>query len=262
MKKFICFLLMALLMIGLCACEELEKEGDKPTNTESETTSTKSEPASAESEPASTESEGTSADNDGVRYDENGNVILSDPPTYEQIRALHEQDPETYRDPGDLQPECKEMIRLEDGQWYQSYVASSFNCRFIFLSDKEAELSSSWGFRPIGSAENYFLFNVGVMYDDPSGEALYWERSVAVRGTLAEGVGGYAYLLQLPDELILCLEREGWSGMCYFAQSKTLAIPEKYASLFEGKTGEVIVTGTVKCDEDGMFYLKNVELYG
>ena len=260
MKKFVCFLLTALLVICLCACEELEKEGDKPTSTESEPTSTESEPTSTESEPVSTESEGTSAD-DNSSSGGNGGVTLSDPPTYEEVLALHQQDPETYRDPGELRPECKEMVKLEDGQWYQSYVASSFNCRFIFLSDKEAELSSPWDFLPIGSAENYFLFNVGVMYDDPSEEALYRERPIAVRGTLAEGVGGYAYLLKLPDELILCLEREGWSGMCYFAQSKTIAIPEAYASLFEGKTGEVTVTGTVKCDEDGMFYLKNVELF-
>lgn len=271
MKKVICILLAAFLMIGLCACVERE-------DTESEVTSTKNESiASSESseaaggsdgETAPSESEASTPDegsdtesNNGVLFDENGNVILSDPPTYKEILALHEQDPDTYRDPGELQPETKEMLQLEDGQWYQSYVASSFNCRFIFLSGEEFEMSALWTFIPIGSAENAFLYNAGAMYDDPSGEALYREHAVAVRGTLAEGTDGYAYQLQLPDELIVCLEKKGWSGLCYLAETGTLAIPETYASLFEGKTGEVVVTGVVMRDKNDVFYLKNVKLY-
>lgn len=264
MKKAIAFLLMALLMMSLIACGSQEK-------TESEATSSASAGSSDaakgsgegadRSDIASNDAEGA----EDVLLDENGNVILSDPPTYKEILALHEQDPETYRDPGEWQPETKEMIRLEDGQWYQSFVASSYNCRFIFLSGKEYEMSALWEFRPIGSAENAFRFNVGAVYDNPSGELLYPERAVAVRGTLSEAPDGYAYQLQLPDELIVCLERPGnipdWEGNAYITETDTLAIPEAYASLFEDKTGEVIVTGVVMQDGNGIFYLKDISFY-
>lgn len=277
MKKGICFLLAGLLMIGVCACTKqtatesdstwtdsgagsISTDGMGANQTLSGTALTKSE--SVDSGETGSPDEESDTELEGVVFDENGNVILSDPPTYEEVLALHRQDPETYRDPGKLQPECKEMIRLEDGQWYQSFVASSYNCRFIFLSNEEMEMSALWDFRPIGSKENAFLYNVGAMYDNPSGEALYRERAIAVRGTISEAPEGYAYQLVLPDELIVCLEREGWSGLCDLAETKTLAIPNAYASLLDGKTGEVTVTGVVKKDKSGVFYLKDVELFG
>lgn len=276
MKKGICFLLAGLLMIGVCACTKQTATESSSTWTDSETGATsaggmgsnqtlsgaaitKSEPG--DSGEASTPDEESDTGADGVAFDENGNVILSDPPTYEEVLALHRQDPETYRDPGELQPECKEMVRLEDGQWYQSFVASSYNCRFIFLSNEEMEMSALWDFRPIGSKENAFLYNAGAMYDNPSGEALYRERAIAVRGTIAEAPEGYAYQLLLPDKLIVCLEREGWSGLCYIAETETFAIPNAYASLLYGKRGEVIVTGVAMKDKNGVFYLKDVELF-
>lgn len=260
MKKAIAFLLMALLMMSLIACGSLEKTESEATSSASAGSSDAAKGSgegSDRSDIASNDAEGA----EDVLLDENGNVILSDPPTYKEILALHEQDPETYRDPGELQPETKEMIRLEDGQWYQSFVASSYNCRFIFLSGEEYEMSALWEFRPIGSAENAFLYNVGAVYDNPSGELLYPERAVAVRGTIAEGTDGYAYRLQLPDKLIVCLERPGWSGYCDIEETDTLAVTEAYASLFEGKTGEVTVTGVVKKDENGVFYLKDISFY-
>ena len=88
---------------------------------------------------------------------------------------------------------------------------------------------------------------------------MYSERPIAVRGTLAKAPDGYAYQLLLPDELIVCVENpDGTAGL---PETDTLAIPEAYASLFEGKTGEVVVTGVVMQDANGVFYLKNVELY-
>ena len=277
MKKVICVLLMASLLIGLCACvgqEHTESEvtsagGESVSVAESsegsavsgeETKDPSGDTASVDSE-ESTPSEGSDASENGVLYDENGNVILSDPPTYAEVLALHEQDPEHYRDPGELQPETHEMIRLENGQWYQSYVWASFNCRCIFIHGEERgrEDWDYWTFIDIGSAENAFLFNIGVMYDDAKGDAMYSERPIAVRGTLSEAPDGYAYMLQLPDELIVCVEND--DGHAGLLNTETLAIPESYASLFEGKTGEVIVTGVVMKDKNDVFYLKNVELY-
>ncbi|MCH5184303.1 MAG: M56 family metallopeptidase, partial [Oscillospiraceae bacterium] len=200
-------------------------------------------------------------EDDGVRYDENGNVILSDPPTYEQILALHQKDPATYRDPGDLQYETAGMIRLENGQWYQYMRYENLLC--VFLSGEEVVMSADWDFVPIGSMENAFLFNAGAVYEDESAMKQYTERPIAVRGTLTEGSGGYRYLLQLPDELTVCLETPAneWGGTCEITETETLAIPEAYASLLEGKTGEVVLTGIVMQDGDGVFYLRNVEIY-
>lgn len=232
------------------------------------TTSTAMQPESKPEVPseASASSEETDTVSNKVSFDENGNVVLSDPPTYEEILALHAQDPATYRDPGELQPETQEMIQLENGQWYQSFVYSSFNCRCVFLSNHEFTMHANWDFIAIGSAENAFLYNAGVMYDDTSSSTPYVERAIAVRGALTEGPDGYAYQLTLPDELIVCLEKPTaateWNGNCYITETETLAVPELYASLFDGGTSEVIVTGIVMQDEKGIFYLKNVTLFG
>lgn len=290
MKKVICFLLAALLLVALlaalCACVE-QGENSQTTTAGSENSSkiasdsessVSTEPSEMTSEPdegspdaasgvSFAESGETDKSEEGVLYDEAGNaiqnVVFSDPPTYEEVLALYRQDPETYRDPGDLQPECQEMVKLEDGQWYQSFVASSYNCRFILWNAEETEATGWWS-AAIGSEKNYFLFNVGVLYDDPGGQMQYEERPIAVRGTLAEGRDGYAYELRLPDELIVCVEQPAnpWGGTCYIEGTETLAIPEEEAALLEGKTGEVTVTGVVMwMEKDGVFYLKDVKLY-
>ena len=283
MKKMICFLLAALLLVALlaalCACVEQEENSQTiPASSETASEIANDLESSAGGSPSEVtgEPDESTADSSGSvssaesgeavkseesdRSDESGN--MSDLLTYEEVLALHQQDPETYRDPGELQPECQEMVKLEDGQWYQSFVASSYNCRFILLNEEEAEATGMWQ-AAIGSEKNYFLFNVGVLYDDPSGQEQYEERPVAVRGTLAEGKDGYAYELRLPDELIVCVEQpaDPWGGTCRITETETLAIPEDYALLFEGKTGEVTVTGVVMQDENGVFYLKDIFFY-
>ena len=214
--------------------------------------------------PEQSEANTPNEESDPVSDSESGIGKQSLQTAYEAALALHEQDPDTYRNPGELQRETKEMIQLEDGQWYQSFVYSSYNLRCIFLSNKEAGGSdgAQWDFWEIGSEKNAFLFNVGVLYDDPSGLATYREHPIAVRGTLADGSDGYAYQLLLPDMLTVCVEIPATEdrGSCDFFATETLAIPEAYASLFNGMTGEVIVTGVVMRDENGVLYLKDVAL--
>lgn len=278
MKKSIFLLFMVFVTISICACTEQISKEDEATTAASisesmatERTESGKDVAFGEScesvatdnssnNTVHTESETSSSSEefDGVSFDENGNVILSNPPTYAEILALHMQDPETYRDPGELQPECMEMIQLEDGQWYQSFVYASYNCRCIIWNDEEADKYGWWA-SAIGSAENAFLFNVGAIYDDPGEQMLYVERAIAVRGKLAEGPDGYAYQLLLPDMLIVCVENS--DGTCDLPATETLAIPEAYAPLIADKMGEVIVTGVVMQDKNGVFYLKDVEMF-
>ena len=174
--------------------------------------------------------------------------------TYAEAAALHEQEPERYRDPGEEQPETQEMVRLEDGQWYQSYVDSSFNCRYIFLNNTEHDMRWSWDFVAIGSAKNAFRYNAGVRYEDSSAQELYVARSVAVRGTLSKGPEGYAYTLQLPDSLIVCVRTEtGYK--CEFLEIDSLAIPEAATPLLANVQGEVALIGLVARDSNGVVYL-------
>ncbi len=177
--------------------------------------------------------------------------------TYDEALALHEQDPDTYRDPGEKQPETQEMVQLENGQWYQSFVYSSYNCRCVFLSNTEYEMNASWDFIPIGSSKNAFLYNAGAVYDDPSGSTPYVKRHIAVRGTIAEGSDGYACLLKLPDELIVCVEAE--NGTCELIETEMLAITEDAPLLLQYAEGEVEVIGIVMRDENGVLYLKDAD---
>ena len=254
----ICASLLILAALTPVSGKGSDAVSDETSSEESET----SEESKTGAEESATDTS-SEVSEEASNTDENGGVNPSDLPTYEEILALHRQDPERYRDPGELQPETKEMIQLEDGQWYQSFVASSYNCRFILLSNAEYEMPAFWDFIAIGSAENAFLYNAGAVYDDPSWGMPYVERPIAVRGTLSEGSDGYAYQLQLPDELIVCVEipANARDGTCGIMETETLAIPQSYASLFEGKTGEVVVTGVVMQDENGVFYLKDISLY-
>ncbi len=199
-------------------------------------------PDGTSGETSSDASSGTSNGTSGIEED------------YKKASSLHEQDPETYRVPGELQYETQEMVQLENGQWYQSYVASDVNVRYVFLSSAEYEMNAKWDFVPVGSAKNYYLYNAGARFEDESGSVRYVERATAVRGTLADGSNGYAYTLRLPDELTVCVAGE--NGGCDFYEVETLAV-----SLPGGMTGEKVLTGVVARDENGVLYLKDASLY-
>lgn len=73
------------------------------------------------------------------------------------------------RCPGELMTETQELLQLEDGQWYQSYVSSTADIRYIYLNADEAGTDCPWGWYAIGTAADYALANLGTVYDDPSG---------------------------------------------------------------------------------------------
>lgn len=234
MKNWLCCLLIIWILLSTCACSEQLTSKNGP-------------------------SDGFIPNITGSASNESNTAESHSRLTYEHALALHRQDPNAYRDPGDKQPETTEMIRLEDGQWYQSFVHTSFPCRYIFLNHAEFEMNADWDFVPIGSAENAFLYNAGVRYEDASGEASYIQRPIAIRGVLLEESNGYAYRLQLPDVLTVCLEN--LTGGCDFRETETVFIPEEAAAPLNGTKGEVCITGVVMQDENGILYLSSIALY-
>ena len=227
-----------------------ETSNETPEETSSEVSNETSGETSSE---VSNETSGeTSSGTSGSGIEEN----------YEKATSLHEQDPETYRDPGELQNETQEMVQLEDGQWYQSYVASDVNIRYVFLSNAEYEMNANWDFIPIGSEKTYYLYNAGARFEDETGFAHYVERPIAVWGELDGGDGEkYSRVLVLTDELTVCVEGEG--GTCEFYQADRIALPRWLGPLFWDKDEFDVeaVTGVVMLDEDGIFYLKDVALF-
>lgn len=80
----------------------------------------------------------------------------------------HNSKPDVYRDLGELQPETNDVV-LMDGQQYQSYVASTFDMRYIFVSNKEYAMAAQWDWVPIGTCDDYSLDNLGKIDDDRRG---------------------------------------------------------------------------------------------
>lgn len=68
------------------------------------------------------------------------------------------------RELGDLQTETTEII-LCDGKYYQSYVASSHDMRYVFVSNKEFSMSPSWDWVAIGTKTDYSIKNLGKIND-------------------------------------------------------------------------------------------------
>ena len=69
-----------------------------------------------------------------------------------------EKYPESHRDIGELQPETGEIIEM-DGKYYQSYVASDADIRFVFITQPEFPfpLNSTWDWFTVGTADDYSL---------------------------------------------------------------------------------------------------------
>lgn len=81
---------------------------------------------------------------------------------YAKAMALHEADPEQYRDLCELQPETGEIVWV-DGQYYQSYICACGTCnlRYIFIHQSEYKMSAIWDWLPIGTRNVYSLELLG-----------------------------------------------------------------------------------------------------
>ena len=90
---------------------------------------------------------------------------------YDEAVQLHIEDPAWYRDIGEWQSETTDIVQLR-GQLYQSYVASNVDVRYVFMSNKEYEMTAKWDWLPIGTSDDYSLDNLGMIDDGQKGELL------------------------------------------------------------------------------------------
>jgi len=88
--------------------------------------------------------------------------------SYTAIRNMIALNPD-HRDIGELQSETQEMVKLEDGQYYQSYTSRTHDMRYIFVSSADYEIEAEWDWMPIGTRDDYSLENLGNITEDQSG---------------------------------------------------------------------------------------------
>ncbi len=80
-------------------------------------------------------------------------------------------DSSQYRDIGKLQPETQQVIEIS-GNYYQSYVASNADIRYIWISKSEFPDNGAalWDWYTVGSAQVYSLDLLGKIDEGRSGE--------------------------------------------------------------------------------------------
>ncbi len=103
--------------------------------------------------------------------------------------------PVHHRDIGDWQRETGEIIQLDDGKYYQSYVASNADERYVWVSNQEADIGEAeWDFVFIGTANNYSAKNIPTAFlkQNAAAEQEYAE-------LLAEKRDGYELLVRAPE---------------------------------------------------------------
>ena len=89
--------------------------------------------------------------------------------SYEEVYAMIAGS--NHRDIGELQSETQEMVSLGGyfSQYYQSYVSSTHDVRYVFVSSEEYEMEAAWDWLPVGTRDNYSLENLGKEVEDQSG---------------------------------------------------------------------------------------------
>lgn len=91
-----------------------------------------------------------------------------------------------HRDIGELQSETQEMLKLGDGQYYQTYVSRTHDMRYIFVSRADHEIEAEWDWMPIGTRDDYSLENLGKITEDQSGlDGIELPIDTAVRADLS-----------------------------------------------------------------------------
>lgn len=93
------------------------------------------------------------------------NMGLSLQEAFDMAVRKHTESPTNYRLIGELQPETQEIINI-DGQFYQSYVASNADIRYVWLSNSELpepKGDALWDWASIGTASEYSLELLGIV---------------------------------------------------------------------------------------------------
>lgn len=113
---------------------------------------------------------------------------------YQMVQLLHETG-DSFRNPGEFQENLtEEMIRLDDGQFYQSYTPFD-DRRDVFVNQKEANLNNTeWGFVPIGTANNYSANNIPTAWKKEKEKA-----EQKYEALLAKQREGYELLVRAPQ---------------------------------------------------------------
>ncbi len=84
--------------------------------------------------------------------------------TYRSAANLHTANPALYRDIGELESETQNVIMFDDGQYYQTYTASTHDMVYVFVSDAERGLEgTSWDWVPIGTVAECSIRNLGLI---------------------------------------------------------------------------------------------------
>lgn len=113
---------------------------------------------------------------------------------YEMVNLLY-QTGDNFRDPGRLQQETTEMIRLDNGQYYQSNADYKKNERLVFVNKEEADTGSdSWAFVKVGTAEEYSVNNLNSSSADTSST-----NQKSYEDLLATQREGYEFLVRAPE---------------------------------------------------------------
>lgn len=105
---------------------------------------------------------------DSIRIKPTGKKDISALPlaeAYDLALRSYVATPQSYRDVGKLQPETKQIVEI-DGQYYQSYVATNVDHRYIWISQAEFpdELyknKATWDWYIVGSAQVYSMELLG-----------------------------------------------------------------------------------------------------
>ena len=115
---------------------------------------------------------------------------------YEMVKLLHKTG-YRFRDPGELQEETTEMIRLEDGQYYQSfvsYISATETERHVFVSPQETQGATDWEFICIGNSKSFSAENIPTAFLKQKTTA-----EKEFKELLAKQREGYELLVRAPE---------------------------------------------------------------
>ena len=151
MKKIFCILLALALILGtFSGCNKQDSTGTTgTTQTESTETTTQTESTKA-----------TQLENTKTNQTETEQDISSLPleEAYHLATKAYADDTQSHRSVGQLQPETTQIVEI-DGKYYQSFVASNVDHRYIWISEAEFPDSNqaTWDWYIAGSANVYSL---------------------------------------------------------------------------------------------------------
>lgn len=84
---------------------------------------------------------------------------------YTDALTRYQNDASIHRNIGELQPETQEIIEM-DGQFYQSYVASNVDIRYVWLCEDEFPQprgKAAWDWFAVGTSSEYSLDLLGTV---------------------------------------------------------------------------------------------------